>query len=170
MGVTQKYELRISFINTYFERTSANGCFWFFKTDIDHRRAAALCGLCSHHRCSVKKVFVEISVKFTGKYMCQSFLFNKVAGLRPGTGAFSANFVRFLKTPFFIKYLRRLLLHHILAIKDFYYSLVSSFPLRIYRSFTSYIDSQQFFLVRRDIYPIKWQPFIHLLQVHYMTC
>ena len=31
-------------------------------------------------RCSVKKVFLE---KFTGKYLYQSFFFNKVAGLRP---------------------------------------------------------------------------------------
>ena len=36
-------------------------------------------------RCSAKKVFLEISKKFTGKHLCQSLFFNKVAGLRPAT-------------------------------------------------------------------------------------
>ena len=37
----------------------------------------------SHKRCSVKKVFLENSQKFTGKHLCQNLFFNKVAGLRP---------------------------------------------------------------------------------------
>ena len=31
-------------------------------------------------RCSVKKMFLEILAKFTGKHLCQSLFFNKVAG------------------------------------------------------------------------------------------
>ena len=37
-------------------------------------------------RCSVKKVFLDRNLtKFTGKHLCQSLFFNKVAALRPAT-------------------------------------------------------------------------------------
>ena len=39
----------------------------------------------SHLRCSVKKCVLRNSAKFTGKHLCQSLFFNKVAGLRPAT-------------------------------------------------------------------------------------
>ena len=35
-----------------------------------------------HGRCSVKKVVLRNFVKFTGKHLCQSLFFNKVAALR----------------------------------------------------------------------------------------
>ena len=38
----------------------------------------------SHQRCSMKKVVLRNFAKFTGKYVCQSLFFNKVAG-RPAT-------------------------------------------------------------------------------------
>ena len=46
--------------------------------------------------------------KFTGKHLCQSLFFNKVAGLRPTTllkkrlwhRCFPVNFTKFLRTPF----------------------------------------------------------------------
>ena len=37
----------------------------------------------SYRRCSVKKGVLRNFAKFTGKHLCQSLLFNKVAGLRP---------------------------------------------------------------------------------------
>ena len=37
----------------------------------------------SHPRCSLKKGFLRNFAKFTGKQLCQSLFFNKVAGLRP---------------------------------------------------------------------------------------
>ena len=43
----------------------------------------------SHRRCSVKKVFLEILKTFTGKNLCQSLFFNKVAGLRQQSSEFS---------------------------------------------------------------------------------
>ena len=46
--------------------------------------------------------------KFTGKHLCQSLFFNKVAGLRHR--CFPVNFVKFPRTPFFTEKLRRLLL------------------------------------------------------------
>ena len=56
--------------------------------------------------------------KFTGKQLCHSLLFNKVAGLRTVTllkkrfwyRCFPANFSKFLKTPFITEHLRWLLL------------------------------------------------------------
>ena len=44
--------------------------------------------------------------KFTGKHLCQSLFFNKVAGLRPLVRVFPVNFVKFLRTPFFVERLR----------------------------------------------------------------
>ena len=53
----------------------------------------------SHQRCSIKKSYLKNFTKFTGKHLCQSLLFNKVAGLGPatllkrdaGTGVFKNN-------------------------------------------------------------------------------
>ena len=47
--------------------------------------------------------------KSTGKHLCQSLFFNKVAGLRPAIllknrlwhGCFSVNFAKFLEIPFY---------------------------------------------------------------------
>ena len=36
-------------------------------------------------RCSVKKGVLKNAAKFTGKHLCQSLFFNKVAGLRHAT-------------------------------------------------------------------------------------
>ena len=52
--------------------------------------------------------------KFTGKHLCQSLFFNKVAGLRPATSlkkrlwhrCFPLSFAKFLRTPFLIEHLR----------------------------------------------------------------
>ena len=68
--------------------------------------------------CSVKKVFLEISPKFTGKHLCQSLYFNKVAGLRLATllkkrlwhRCFPVNFAKFLRTPFLTEHLWWLLM------------------------------------------------------------
>ena len=62
----------------------------------------------SHQRCSIKKCVLENFVKFTGKHLCQSLFFNKVACLRPATllktrpwqSCFPVNFEEFLGTPF----------------------------------------------------------------------
>ena len=56
--------------------------------------------------------------KFTGKYLCQSLFFDKVAGLRPATllkkrlwhRCFPVNFVKFLRTSFLQNTSGRLLL------------------------------------------------------------
>ena len=68
---------------------------------------------CSKNRSSRPEVFCKKGVlrnfaKFTGKNLCQSLFFNKVAGLRPATvlkkrlrhRCFPVNFVKFLRTPF----------------------------------------------------------------------
>ena len=40
--------------------------------------------------CFAKKGFLENFTKFTGKYLCQSLFFDKVAGMRPAT----CNFIK----------------------------------------------------------------------------
>ena len=55
-----------------------------------------------------KKGVLRNFIKFTGKHLCQSFFFNKFAGLRSATllkkrlwhTCFPVNFVKFLRTPF----------------------------------------------------------------------
>ena len=61
-----------------------------------------------------KKGVLRNSAKFTGKHLCQSLYFNKVAGFRPVTllkkrlwhRCFPVNFAKFLRTPFFTEHLR----------------------------------------------------------------
>ena len=74
-------------------------------------------------RSSRPEVFCEkgvlgSSAKFTGKHLCKSLSFNKVAGLRPATllkrrlwhRCFPVNFVKFLRTPILTEHLWWLLL------------------------------------------------------------
>ena len=69
-----------------------------------------------------KKGVLRNFAKFTGKHLCQNLFFNKVAGLRPVTllkkrlwhRCFPVNFVKFLRTPFFIEHLWWLLLYPII--------------------------------------------------------
>ena len=71
-------------------------------------------------RSSRTEVFCEKGVlknftKFTGKHLCQSLFFNKVAGSllkkRLYHRCFPVNFAKFLRTPFLTELLRWLLLH-----------------------------------------------------------
>ena len=72
----------------------------------------------SHGKCSLRKGVLRNSAKFTGKHLCQSLLFSKVAGLRPETllkkrlwhRCFPVNFVKFLRTSFLQNTSTRLLL------------------------------------------------------------
>ena len=72
----------------------------------------------SHRRCSVRKGVLTNFAKFTGKHLCQSLFFNKLAAVRPATllkkrlwhRGFPVNFVKFLRTYFLKEHLRWLLL------------------------------------------------------------
>ena len=72
----------------------------------------------SHQMCSVTKGVPRNFAKFTGKHLCQSLFFNKVAGLRPAIllkkrlwhRCFPVNFAKFLRTPFLQNTSGRLLL------------------------------------------------------------
>ena len=69
-----------------------------------------------------KKGVLRNFTKFTGKHLCQSLFFNKVAGLRPATllkkrlwhMCFPVNVVKFLRTPFYTEHLWWLLLKIVL--------------------------------------------------------
>ena len=72
----------------------------------------------SHRRYSVTKGVLRNFAKFTGKHLCQSLFFNKVAGLRPATllkrrlwhRCFPVNFAKFLRRPVLQNTFGRLLL------------------------------------------------------------
>ena len=63
----------------------------------------------SHQRCFVRNGAIRNFAKFTGKHLCQSLFFNKVASLRPATllkkrlwdRCFSVNFAKFFRTLFY---------------------------------------------------------------------
>ena len=46
----------------------------------------------SHQKCSMKKVFLRNFPRFTGKNLCQSLIFSKVAGLRHQACFFTEHF------------------------------------------------------------------------------
>ena len=72
----------------------------------------------SHPEVFCRKGGPKNFVKFTGKHLCQSFFFNKIAGLRPATllgkrlwhRYFPVNFAKFRRAPAFKEHLRLLLL------------------------------------------------------------
>ena len=72
------------------------------------------CSKSSHQRCSVKKGVLRNFAKFTGKYLCQSLFFNKVARaacnfIKKETVAqvFSCKFSEISKNTFLTEHLRR---------------------------------------------------------------
>ena len=82
-----------------------------------------------------KKCVLRNFAKFIGKHLCQGLFFNKVAGLRATTllrkslwhrECFPVNFVKFLRTPFFIEQLWWLLLY--LRLYDWDLSLFCQAP------------------------------------------
>ena len=60
----------------------------------------------SHQRCSMKKGVIRNFTKFTGKHLCQSLFFNKVAGLlQTLTQVFSCEFCEISKNTFFTEHI-----------------------------------------------------------------
>ena len=63
----------------------------------------------SHRRCSVGEGVLRNFAKFLGKHLCQSFFFEKVAGLRKKetlTRVFSCEFCEIFKNTFFTEHIR----------------------------------------------------------------
>ena len=64
----------------------------------------------NHPEVFCKKDVLRNLAKFTGKHLCQSLLFKKVAGIKPSTllnkriwhRCFPVNFAKFLRTPFLV--------------------------------------------------------------------
>ena len=99
--------LKKSFTETYFFAQWPHQ----WKLKISHLNVRS-----SHQRCSIKKGVLRNFAKSTGKHLCQSLFFSKVAGacnfIKKGTLAqeFSSGFCKFLRTPFVQNTLERLLL------------------------------------------------------------
>ena len=81
----------------------------------------------SHRRCSVKKCILKNFPKFTGKHLCWSLFFNKVAALRPAKSqVFSCEFWEIFKNTFFTEHLQWLLLWMLVI----FYSLFSNLQIQ----------------------------------------
>ena len=97
----------------------------------------------SSHRCSVRKGVLRNFAKFTGKRLCQSLFFHKVAGLRTATllkkrlwhRCFPVNFAKFLRTPFLTEHLWLLLFFCMKQVLSGFGKINISF---IYQSFLSF--------------------------------
>ena len=84
--------------------------------------------------------------RFTGKYLCQSLLFNKVVGHRPATLSkrrlwqryFLVNFPKFLRPAFFLEHLRWLFLKF--KRKQFHFTYTSEYfyTSEIYKNTLNY--------------------------------
>ena len=106
-------------------------------------------------KCSVKKDVLRNFVKFTGKHLLQSLLFNQVTGLRSATllkkrlwrRCFPVDFTKFLRTPFLIEHLRWLL-----------HDCSESFVIFILESFAKQLVGCQFL----------WEIFLFLKKVIYI--
>ena len=80
--------------------------------ELEHLSNTGLYFKSSHWRCSVRKGVFRNFAKLTGNHLCQSLVFNKVAGLKPATllkkglwhRCFPVNFAKLLRTPFFAKH------------------------------------------------------------------
>ena len=83
-----------------------------------HTRYCSVCYRRSRPEVFFKKGVLTNFAKFTGKHLCHSFFFHKVANLRPATllkmrlwhRCVTVNFAKFLRTSFFTEHLRWLLL------------------------------------------------------------
>ena len=123
--------------------------------------------------CSVKKVFLEISQKFTGKRLWQNFFFKKFAGLRHATllkkktlaQVFSCEFCKTSKNTFFIERLCWMLLLKSLWIyqkvsDNLKSGCGSSRPCRFYQK----VISKSFVTLTGK--PLPWNPNFSKLEVY----
>ena len=87
-----------------------------------------------------KKGVLRSFTKFTGKHLCQSPFFNIVAGVRPATPFkkrlwhryFPVNFMKFLRTSFYIEHLWWLLL-------NIHFAVIMGSILKVLRKFSLYV-------------------------------
>ena len=116
-----KDEVPLRLLRSTFDFVNLYSTFDFYSFDfIVIRRVFVLRVLYRSSRPEVlcKKDFLRNFTKFTGKHLCQSLFLNKLAGLSPVTllkkrlwhRCFPVNFVKFLRTPFYIEHLWWLLL------------------------------------------------------------
>ena len=109
------YQRHWLFINSslyrIFQLPQLNRIFLFRESSSFAKTCKLWISISSRRRCSVKKGVLRNFAKFTGKHLCQSLFFNKVADLGPATllkkrlwhRYFPANFAKFLRTLFLQK-------------------------------------------------------------------
>ena len=83
----------VKFSGTHFSQSTSERLQWLIKYELLIVRS-------SHQKCSLKKGVLKKFTKFTGKYPCQSLLFNKVSG-----EIFSCGFCKIFKSTFFTEHI-----------------------------------------------------------------
>ena len=127
----------------------------------------------SHRTCSIKKGDLRNFAKFTGKHLCQSPFFNKVAGLRPATllkkrlwhRCFTLNFAKFLRTPSLQNTSGRLLRAKVKYMKI---HATSANYFTKSRSFeTVFSKKRPHYWTRRTYHVVIWENYFSLFFVRY---
>ena len=135
---------------------------------------------------SIKKGVFKNFAKFTGKHLCQSLFFNKIAGRRPATSlkkrlwhrCFPENLAKFFRTLFLRKTSGWLRLYHISIFPYFFFSFYIYIYIYIYNTFPYIAISLKFAIV--DLLGQKWQfmmvvtessdYWMFYSQLHFMSC
>ena len=107
--------------------------------------------------------------KFTGKYLCKSLFFNKVAGLILWHRCFRVSFAKSLRTPFFTEHLRRLLLPFLRYLSK-HFSNFQKWFLKQLRNIDDAATDMRYFarskfsrsLVHKKKFSLIWQRFFRL--------
>ena len=106
IGTSLRHHIKYS--NLYY--SSSQTCFHCLRSVLDFcSRSNTHRDRSSHRRCCIKKDVLRNFLKFSGKHLCQSLFFNKVAGLWPATllknrlwhKCFHVNFRKFLRNLFY---------------------------------------------------------------------
>ena len=115
-----------------------------------------------------KKGDLRNFTKFIGKHLCQSLIFNKVAGLRLATllkmrlwhRCFPVNFVKFRRTPFFIEHLRWLLLRVLFSCEFFQPTPLVRSASQNYVTNVLHWKEKSFTIVLLEVIEMVWMCFI----------
>ena len=116
-----------------------------------------------------KKGVLRNFAKFTGDHLCQSFFFNKVAGLESATllkkrswhRCFPVNFTKSPRTSFLTEHLQWLLLHYDFLCCSWYPNLLMPLKIKLHTTKNSCIRyclgvKYRNFIGKNELEKIKW--------------
>ena len=119
----------------------------------------------SHRRCSIKIDVLKNFANFTGKHLCQSLFFNKVAGLKIVAQVFSCEVCRNFPNTFFAENLRKTTSEY--GSFNWEFSFFWVFHKRNSEDWYLSIEQDVWLLM---LFPINWPNFIVWLLLLLATC